>query len=62
MTNKELRKTMKQFPNDAEVIWKTEWNKDVDTSEVKIKRCWFDPLKNIVMLGNPDIDEIRELE
>ena len=54
MTNKELRKMMKQFPNDAEVIWKTDWNKDVDT--------WFDPLKNKVMLGNPNIDEIRELE
>lgn len=62
MTNKELRKILKQFDNDAKIIWKTNWNKDVDTSEVLITRCWYDPKENKIMLGNPVVDEIKDLE
>ena len=62
MTNKELRKILRQFDNDAQIIWKTNWNKDVDTSEVLITRCWYNPKENKIMLGNPVVDEIRELD
>lgn len=62
MTNKELRKILKQFDNDAKIIWKTNWNKDVDTSEVLITRCWYDAKENKIMLGNPVVDEIKDLE
>jgi hypothetical protein len=61
MTNKELRKILKQFDNDAKVIWKTNWNKDADTNEVLITRCWYDPKEKVIMLGNPTVDEIKEL-
>lgn len=61
MKNRELRRLLRQFDKDAQIIWVTNWCKNSNTPEVTITRCWYDPKEKKIMLGNPDIDEIKDL-